>query len=79
MHLNLQQVSIDSINSVCSEGFFADSAGGEVVCRPSCSSWKQFSSSVETASVVIIGAATVVGILTTALVIILSLTCFKRM
>lgn len=48
-------------------------------CKPECSTWIMFSRTAETASLVVIGAATVVGILTTTVIILLSFVRFRNM
>ena len=68
----------DNTTSVCPNDFFADPMnGGE--CKPQCSSWMTYSQTLEIATYVIIGSTTVIGILTTAVIIILSFVHFKSM
>lgn len=63
---------------VCREDFFHDPADGGQ-CRPKCSSWSMFSKTAQLTSTTIIGMATVIGILTTGIVIVLSCVRFRRM
>ena len=72
------QGSNGNTTSVCPKDFFADpKSGGE--CKPQCSSWITYSQPLEMAAYVIIGSTTVIGILTTAVIIVLSFLCFKNM
>ena len=68
----------DNTTSVCPKDFFVDPIS-DGQCKPQCSSWMTYSQPLETASYVIIGLTTVIGILTTAVVIVLSFVRFKSM
>ena len=61
--------------TICQEDFFL--SGG--LCKPKCSTWLMYSQTAEIASLVIIGTATVIGILTTVVIIILSFVQFKSL
>ena len=76
------QKTIDDVMSVCKQEFFSDTANDSQSpgqCKPKCSSWLTFSQSSELASKVVIGLSTVIGMLTTIMIIILSFVCFKNM
>ena len=64
-----------NVSIVCDDDFFLK---GDV-CRPRCSSWVMFSWSAETVSLSVIGVSTLIGILSTIIVIILSLVLFRNM
>ena len=77
LYINFQEEYANS-TSVCPEDFAADlMSSGE--CKPQCSSWMTYSRPLELASYVTIGSTTVIGILTTAVIIILSFVHFKNM
>ena len=63
---------------VCREDFFLDPSDGGS-CKPNCNSWLMFSQSAKTVSTVIIGISTVIGILTTVVMIVLSFVRFRNM
>lgn len=68
--------------SVCSKDFFSDQGNGtqsSEYCKPKCSSWLMFSQSVELTNQVIIGLTTIIGILSTIVIIFLSCAYFKSM
>ena len=69
----------DTTSLVCQKDFFLENVGGNLQCKPSCSSWLMYSQSAETASLVIIGTASVVGILTTVVIVILAFVRFNNM
>ena len=73
---NYSSTNILIQNIVCSEDFFLND---DAFCRPKCQSWLMFSRTAETASLAIIGSATVIGILTTVVIIILSFVHYRKM
>ena len=72
----------DSVELSCRESFFPASAtGGDGgrLCKPKCSQWVMYDQPTETVSLAIIGTSTVVGIVTTIVVVILSCIHFRSM
>ena len=68
----------DSAELVCRENFFPDPASGGF-CKPKCSQWLMYLQPAETISLAIIGIATVVGIVTTIVMVIVSFVHFTSM
>ena len=76
LYINFQGEYANS-TSVCPEDFFPDPvSSGE--CKPQCSSWIMYSRPLELVTYVAIGSTTVIGILTTAVIIVLSFVHFKN-
>ena len=73
----LDNVSTSESVRVCREDFFPDPVSGH--CKPRCSSWLMFDQPTEIASLAVIGISTVVGILTTVVIITVSCIHFKSM
>ena len=67
-----------TLTSVCPEDFFADPMS-DGQCKPQCSSWMMYSQPLEMVTYVMIGSTTVIGILTTAIIIILSFVYYRTM
>ena len=74
-----QKMNVNSTGSVCQENFFADPDVNGGLCKPKCSTWLMYTRTTEIASLVVIGTATVIGILTTVVIIILSFVQFRSM
>ena len=62
------ETNINSTALVCDDGFYRD---GDL-CLPSCHVWRTFHQSEETTSLAFIGTATIIGIITTIVIITLS-------
>ena len=62
---------------ICNEDFFPDNNISE--CRPNCETWNLYSGISETLTFVVIGLSTAVGLITTVVILILSLTKFRNM
>ena len=62
---------------ICQENFFVDPVSG--LCKPSCSSWLMFNRFDTIVSRVFIGISTVIGILTTIVIVILSFARYRNM
>jgi hypothetical protein len=67
-----------SVELICQENFFPDPATGGF-CKPKCSQWVMYQQPAETISLAIIGIATVIGIVTTIVMVILSFVHFTSM
>ena len=74
---DVQKVNNSGTSLICQEDFFYDPESDS--CRPECSKWLMYTRSAEIASLVVTGIATVIGILTTIVIIILSFVKFKSM
>ena len=68
----------NTTSSVCPKDFFADPIS-DGQCKPQCNSWMMYSQPLEMVTYVLIGSTTVIGMLTTAIIVILSFVHYKSM